>query len=292
MKSYCYKNTNVLINNFGVRTNEELFKLEAQYSYFRITQLSAMPKLGNFDLKHLQAIHKHIFQDVYPWAGEVRNVNISKGHMQFANCNYIIPEMNKLSNQLKNENYLTKYSLDQFSDRLAYYGAEINVLHPFREGNGRSTREYLRSLAEEAGYEINYSLIDKAELYKAFVKSVTDYTDLKSIFKSNIIENLKRKYEKEWPAISIADENFIDRLNKVVIKYLKDNTVSLTRLKNIHSEMGQQIELGLSASNEDFLRLDEIITEARKYQNEFNHKITQSTEIHKAELDKNMVEEL
>lgn len=192
MDVYSYKGTKVLINKFNIYDNDALHKVEAQYSYFRIAQLSARSKLGNFDLKHLQQIHKYIFQDVYPWAGEVRNVNISKGNTQFANNSFIIPEVKKLSDQLKKENYLLGYSIEQFSDRFAYYAAELNILHPFREGNGRTIREYMRSLAENAGYEISYSLIDKAELFKAFVRSIVDYSDLKRIFKENIIENIKR----------------------------------------------------------------------------------------------------
>ena len=78
-KSYCYPDSKVLINKFDIRDMDSLMERERGFTSFRLTQLEANPIKGNFDLKHLQSIHKHLFQDIYSWAGELRLVEISKG---------------------------------------------------------------------------------------------------------------------------------------------------------------------------------------------------------------------
>ncbi len=109
----------------------------------RILELLNNPVKGTFDLKHLQAIHAYIFQDVYDWAGELRKVDISKGFM-FCNFLFISEQAEEIFGKLKAENYLHGLKEDDFIVRLAYYFSEINALHLFREGNGRSQREFIR----------------------------------------------------------------------------------------------------------------------------------------------------
>jgi|LSQX01.1.fsa_nt_gb cell filamentation protein len=267
MDKYVYKNTDVLINKLDIRVNESLMSIEKHYTFFRIAQLAENIMPGNFNLTHLQSIHKHIFQDIYQWAGEIRTVDIGKGYTQFARSTYIIPEATKLFSSLKAENYLIGYEINKFSDRLAYYGSELNMLHPFREGNGRTIREYLRALAGNAGYEINYSFIDKDLLFNAFVKSTVDYSELKSILKSNIIESVIRKYENEWPYIRLADELFISKLSCYVKTHSENPDIKISELKSLYKNKGKEIESGLAEKDISFTLLDDLITDIRRYQN-------------------------
>ena len=79
-----------------------------------------------------------MFEDIYPFAGKLREENIAKGEFRFAMWEYIESELENLLNKLKRENYLKELSKEQLSKKLAFYLAELNVLHPFREGNRKS----------------------------------------------------------------------------------------------------------------------------------------------------------
>ena len=116
--------------------------------------------LGDFSFNHLKLIHLYIFQDIYPFAGKIRKVNISKGNM-FCNVNYIDNQAKLIFNKLKEDNYLNNLKIETFIKKLAYYFSKINTLHPFREGNGRTQREFIRQLCIKNGYAIDYSTIKK-----------------------------------------------------------------------------------------------------------------------------------
>ena len=93
---------------------------------------------GNFDKEHYLSIHQYLFEDIYPFAGKLREENISKGEFRFAQWEYVEQELDKLLQQLKRENFLEGLEKEQLARRLAYYLSEINVLHPFREGNRKN----------------------------------------------------------------------------------------------------------------------------------------------------------
>ncbi|MDD3225431.1 MAG: Fic family protein, partial [Clostridium sp.] len=125
---YCYLGTDILKNKLNIKNGFALSERERSYSGFRIIMLKKHPIKGDFDFKHLQKIHKYIFQDIYEWAGEIRNVEISKG-IPFCYSSNIPFEAKKIFTGIKDENYLKHLKIDKFSDRLAYYAAEINGLH-------------------------------------------------------------------------------------------------------------------------------------------------------------------
>ena len=156
--NYCYPNTDILVNTLNIRDKNTLQKFEAKITAAKLLSLRQKGIIGNFDSKHLIYIHKYLFEDIYPFAGKYRNENISKGVFRFAEWEYIESELDKLLNNLKNENYLLGLSKEKLSERLAYYLSELNVLHPFREGNGRTIREFLRELAlKNSSLNINYT---------------------------------------------------------------------------------------------------------------------------------------
>lgn len=151
---YCYPNSDVLINIPGFKEQKQLDAYERVVTAERLRILGLRPLKGKFDLKHLCGIHKFIFRDVYPFAGTLRDEDISKGNFRFAAARFLTEQTNYLLHELKEENFLKELSFDKFVDRLTYYLTELNVLHPFREGNGRTQREFIRCLALESGHYV------------------------------------------------------------------------------------------------------------------------------------------
>jgi cell filamentation protein len=157
---YVYPGTNVLRNRFGIRDASELARREAQASAYRTVQLGARPLPGRYDLPHLQAFHRHLFGDLYPWAGEIRTVVIAKGDL-FALPEHIVPYLTDLFTQLAAEKHLRGVGRKELVARLTHYLAEINAVHPFREGNGRMQRAFLGQLATERGYWLAWERGDR-----------------------------------------------------------------------------------------------------------------------------------
>ncbi|HZM81304.1 MAG TPA: Fic family protein [Candidatus Limnocylindrales bacterium] len=156
---YVDPTTGVLLNRLGITDAEKLRQVVADISAARLDELAARPLRGLYDLTHLRAFHKRIFGDVYPWAGQIRTVQIFKdtGFCLPQNIeSYAATEFAKLAR----ENYLRGLARDEFTKRLAYYHAEVNEIHPFREGNGRAQRAFLWQLASEAGYDLDWTAVE------------------------------------------------------------------------------------------------------------------------------------
>ncbi|MBQ9022010.1 MAG: Fic family protein [Eggerthellaceae bacterium] len=170
---YVYDNTDVLVNLFDIKDWAHLSEIERSISGVRYAELEELPIEGAFNLEHLCAIHRHLFGDIYPWAGKVRAKGfIAKGNSLFCSPEFIIPYSDELFRGLKNEKYLKELDRDKFINRLAFYIAEINALHPFREGNGRTQRAFINQLARNAGWELNFSDINPNELREAYIESM------------------------------------------------------------------------------------------------------------------------
>ena len=175
---YCYEGTNTLVNKLNIKDSEELESYETSVVSLKLMSLNKKGITGNFDIAHFVSIHKFLFEDIYNFAGLFRTENIAKDYFQFAEWEYIESELERLLSELKSENYLVGLSKEQFASRLAYYWAELNVLHPFREGNGRTTREFLRQLSLKNGYILNLYKVNSQELLNASIKSIVDTSDL------------------------------------------------------------------------------------------------------------------
>lgn len=132
-----YSVTNVLENKLRIRNEEALRAFKYEQSNSRLQELNRKPIDGKFDLDHLKAIHRHLFQDVYAWVGEIRTVNISKDRVPFAPVAFIESYIATLAANLSKENYLRGLETTGFVQRLAHYFTEFNAVHPFRKGNGR-----------------------------------------------------------------------------------------------------------------------------------------------------------
>lgn len=182
---YCYEGTEVLINHYDIKEDKQLQIMETLLSIQRLSELQEKPVKGYFDLRHLLRIHEYIFRDLYPFAGELRTENITKDGFSFAQARFIPRAAEELFDQLMTESFETM-NVEELSRKLAYYLAELNVLHPFREGNGRSLREFIRCLALEAGYHIDWSVRPKEEVFLASVQSVYDLEPLKGIIAQSL----------------------------------------------------------------------------------------------------------
>jgi cell filamentation protein len=168
---YVYPGTSILRNLAELRDAERLERFESDHCFARLLELYENPVPLGFDLNHLKQIHHHLFQDVYAWAGEFRTVNMAKGNSFFARPEYVLPELQKVLDRLASEHFLRGADSQRFCERAAYLFAEINAVHPFREGNGRAQREFLRELAVEAGYELAWDLVTQEENHAASIAS-------------------------------------------------------------------------------------------------------------------------
>ncbi|EPE2648936.1 Fic family protein [Vibrio furnissii] len=175
---YCYPGSDVLINLLNLRDADALAEAESQFVHFRyMGYVCEINALEDFTLEHFLHLHHVLFQDIYSWAGQLRDVDISKGNTHFCNCQFI---GNELTKQLKRLPALRKCE-----DRYAAVAltadifCEINVIHPFREGNGRATRFFFEELLFVAGYEIEWPTVSKESWIKANVDGV--YGDLKGL---------------------------------------------------------------------------------------------------------------
>lgn len=162
---YVYPGTEVLRNKADIRDQAALDAFEADVTALRMLELAENPVQGKFDVAHLCAIHRCLFQDVYDWAGQFRTVDISRGETPFGHFRVIEGYLEELFRGLAKENHLRGLAPEDFVPRLAHIMAEINAAHPFREGNGRTQRVFCAQLAEQAGYFIDFETVDQAEMY-------------------------------------------------------------------------------------------------------------------------------
>jgi cell filamentation protein, protein adenylyltransferase len=166
--TYCCPGTTVLKNKIATRRQDVLDQFEAEMTSQRASE--PMPR-GNLDYPHYRAIHRHLFQDVYAWAGKPRSVRISKGDNPFCFPENIAAQANKLFADLKKKNQLRGLDNKAFAKEAAHVLAELNAVHPFREGNGRSQLSFLMLLAERASHPLDSDKIDPRVVMDAMIES-------------------------------------------------------------------------------------------------------------------------
>lgn len=154
---YCYPGTTVLKNKLNLRKQAELDAFEAEITAQRAEEPLPSGRLG---YAHYRAIHKHLFQDVFAWAGKIRNVRISKGGSMFCYPESIDREMSKLFGSLVAQKHFNGTTAKDFAAKAAHFLAELNAIHPFREGNGRTQLIFLTLLAEMSGHPLDIDRLD------------------------------------------------------------------------------------------------------------------------------------
>ncbi len=161
---YLIENSECLINLLGITNTSELNEAESAISALVMADLEITPILATFNLKHLQNIHSSLFSDIYPFAGKLRVVEIAKGEHLFLPHNLIFEKANEVFASLKADGYLTDLPADVFAEKVGWYFNQVNMIHSFREGNGRTQRIFFDQLAAANGYAFNWSSISQAAM--------------------------------------------------------------------------------------------------------------------------------
>ena len=154
---YCYSVTSILKNKLNICDDQILEQAELELTTLSssLIEYSEPP----YDLAYLQHIHKQLFSDVYEWAGQLRQIDISKGDTRFCTFSRIEIETNKLLNPLQEQHYFQDLEFQKLIPKFADLYCELNVIHPFREGNGRTQRIFFEHLIAHCGYGIDWSQI-------------------------------------------------------------------------------------------------------------------------------------
>lgn len=162
---YVWQNDDVLKNLLDIHDAAQLRKAELAFSSARLATLELGPR--NIGLPYLCHIHRTLFQDLYSWAGEIRTIDIWLEDTPFCHFEYIEKEGNSLMSALEEEEGLANLDTETFIARLSHYYCEINMLHPFREGNGRAQRIFFEQLALHAGYLLDWDKIERESWLEA-----------------------------------------------------------------------------------------------------------------------------
>ena len=176
----------MLENKLGITNLVELAKEEERITKAKALELFDTNKINEIEVgtfNGLSQIHKFLFDDVYYFAGKLRNENIAKGNFRFVPCIYLTAALSKIDEMPQN-------TFDEIVDKYV----EMNVAHPFREGNGRSTRIWLDLiLKKELNQVVDWSKIDKEEYLLAMERSPIKDTEIKLLLQSALIDQINNR---------------------------------------------------------------------------------------------------
>lgn len=188
-EGYFTQQDDFLENKLGITDAEELRKVEESIVALRMAEIISNPPSGKKDFKYLRSVHRKLFSDLYAFAGKVRTIDIAKGKSAFCYAQNIDGEQLRIFENVDSVPW-NKLSKDDFADKLAVLSADLNALHPFREGNGRALRTYLILFAARYGYHLDFGAIDNEMLMNADIRAFYGDLDLlKEIYKDIITEN-------------------------------------------------------------------------------------------------------
>lgn len=183
----CYLDTTVLINKLGI-TDEAVLKDNESFITSTIAaELICQPLKREFDFDDYKAIHYELFSELYEWAGMVRTINLSKTTTVFAAPEQIEKLGTMIFDRLKKMNYFNGLSKSEYVMEIADLYSTLNMLHPFREGNGRAQRIFFMQLIQNNGYNIDYSELNSNFLMISSIQAASGVMDnLISFFDDNI----------------------------------------------------------------------------------------------------------
>jgi len=184
--NYTYPEVDTLKNKLGVRNSQELGRIQGQFVTARVYELTlGRGPEGHFDAEHLKAIHRHLFQDVYEWAGHTRDelVALSDGTVAsepemkqaglvFLAGRLIARTLDRLATKLAEAGLLRGLPRDEFASRAADIMAVLAAIHPFREGNGSTQRMFLSALAAQAGHSLDFTVVSKERMLQVSIAAV------------------------------------------------------------------------------------------------------------------------
>lgn len=221
--NYCYPDSDVLINKLGIKAEDMLNQYERRLVAIRQTELIENPIVGNLDFDHLKEIHRYLFQDLYYWAGESRNCNIAKQDL-FCLAQHIDSYAESIFSDLKKKQFYINENEDEIIVSLVNFFGDLNALHPFREGNGRSQREFINMLARINGISISFINISAKEMIEASHRiNNGDDTFMKMLFKNNF-EKLDRIEQLEYIESYLKDEG----IKNIFKEMVNQNSMDIT----------------------------------------------------------------
>lgn len=191
--NYCYPYSDILINKLDIRDEKLLSHYERKLVAIRQVELINNPLKGNLDFEHLKNIHQYLFQDLYDWAGKIRICDIAKRDL-FCLSQYIESYAEGVFKNFEKNNYFISMQYDEKIAALTSLFGDINALHPFREGNGRTQREFINIVARINGLNINFVNIQMDEMIEAshFINSGHE-----EMLRNLISKNIKKINFKE-----------------------------------------------------------------------------------------------
>ncbi len=184
----CYPNTTVLINKLGIRDQAVLTDTEQTLASLHSIEIENNPPSDPFTFDFYCGLHRQLFSDLYDWAGQLRTVDISKQATRFYPARDLQAMGDAKFAYLQEMQEFSKLSRSEFIDEITDFYHELNMLHPFREGNGRTQRLFFTLLIRRAGYDIRFSDCDLSQLMVATIyaaQGVIDY--LRAFFENAIL---------------------------------------------------------------------------------------------------------
>lgn len=188
---YLYPDSDVLVNKLGIRDQALLDAAERQATRTRLAGLKLSDK-QLYETSAVGRVHQHLFQDLYTWAGQQRTVNISKSSTAFLSASQIEMGLQEVVRQLRSNAPLadltgfrgpvkegSRDATQEVAARLAGPVAELNFVHPFRDGNGRTTRAYIDQIVQRAGLRFDAGRLDRESWMRASIQSAADPTHIK-----------------------------------------------------------------------------------------------------------------
>ena len=161
----------MLKNKMNIRDRDKLKQAEEEITALKQYMLLESPVKGKFTKTHLMNIHRFLFEDIYPFAGHIRREQISKGDTMFFPPNLVSQELDKVFSKLQSTHMMYETDRNRQIEYMSYIMSELNIIHPFREGNGRSIRELIRCMALHYGFSLDWSLIDRDTVFGKFTSN-------------------------------------------------------------------------------------------------------------------------
>lgn len=173
----CYEGTTCLINKLDIHDEQKLSEAEAAIVLGKLAMLKKCPVQGSFDFEHYKQMHYFLFCDLYDWAGQIRDINLSKKGTAFVSVDEINVCAKSCFARLQSFD-AEELSLRELAEEVADFYHTVNMLHPFREGNGRVQRAFFEYWAEERlGFRLNWSVLDPDEFMIATIYAAQGIMD-------------------------------------------------------------------------------------------------------------------
>lgn len=167
-EGYFTQQDDVLENKLGITDPAQLKEAEAAIVAVRANEILQNPPAGVMDYSYLKELHRRLFSDIYDFAGTTRTVDIAKGGSAFCYVQFIEDEQRRIFAALR-KNFSARMSKEQFVKHLVVLAADLNALHPFREGNGRTLRLFYTLLARKCGFHLSYDAVEPEQMMLADV---------------------------------------------------------------------------------------------------------------------------